>query len=161
MFVVSMKATKSHMISLIFCIALIAAMLIAALCFPAERTMIASTAASGADDAACAAYIKSLGYTAELPAVAVREIRLPDEFDESLVDYNALQQQAGFDLSAYRGQRLKLRTYDLAEHPSGTPAQVHLYVYNGLIVGGDITTEDGQAVEPLVKAEGPSTTTTT
>ncbi len=151
MFVVSMKATKSRLISLVFCIALIAAMLIAAICFPAERTMIVSGAVSGADDAACASYITSLGYTAQLPASEVREVRLPDEFDENLTDYNAVQLQAGFDLSGYRGQRVKYRTYDLAEHPSGMPAQVHIYVYNGIIIGGDVTV-DGQAPAPLCKA---------
>lgn len=156
MFVISMKASKSRLIPLIFCIALITAMLIAALCFPAERTMVTVTAVSGADDEACAAYIKSLGYTAELPAVSVREIRLPDVFDESLNAYNALQQQAGFDLSGYSGQRVKYRTYDLAEHPSGAPAQIHLYVHNGIIIGGDITTDDGNTAAPLLKTEGPS-----
>lgn len=155
MFVLSVKASKSRMIPLIFCLALIAALILAACIYPAERTMIASTAPSGHSDEACAAYIKTLGYSAELPAVSVRHIRLPDTFDKALTAYNALQTEVGFDLTDYAGMRVQYRTYDLAETPTGVPSQIHLYVYDGRIIGGDISAADGSTIAPLLKAEGP------
>ncbi len=149
MFVISMKASQRRLIPLVLCIALIAAMLIAGLCFPASRTMMTSTTVTGDSDEACAAFLTSLGLSASLPASDVREIRLPDIFDEALNTYNTLQRQAGFDLSNYAGQRVKLRTYNLNEHPSGCAAQAHIYVHNDRIIGGDIAALDGSFVAPL------------
>lgn len=150
MFVLSLKASKRRLIPTLLCVALLAAMLIATVCFPATRTMVTSTtAATGDSDEACATFLKTLGYTVELPAVSVREVLLPDDFDDTLAAYNALQQEAGFDLSLYAGQRVKYRTYDLAEHITGTAAQAHLYVYDGVIIGGDIAAVNGDFTDPL------------
>lgn len=142
MFVFSIKTSKRRLIPILLGASVIAAMVIALLCFPATRTMVTSTTA-GANDEQCAAYLRTLGYEASLPAAAVEEIRLPDRFDEALAAYNALQNSVGFDLTGYAGQRVKLRTYSLSEHPSGAGACAHLYVYDGRIVGGDITAADG------------------
>lgn len=152
MFIVSMKASKRRLIPVMLCIALIAAMLIAGLCFPASRTMMTSSVVWCADDAACATYLPTLGYQAVLPVKEVREIALPDAFDEALSAYNALQQQGGFDLSLYAGQRVKYRTYTLEEHPSGTAAVAHLYIYDDRLIGGDISAADGSFTEPLCPA---------
>ncbi len=150
MFVLSVNASKRRVIPLLLCVALAAAMLVATLVFPAARTVATTTVtAAGQTDEDCAAFLKTLGLTAELPCVSVREIRLPDSFDEHLTAYNELQKTAGFDLLGYAGQRVKYRTYDLAEHPSGLPSQVHLYTCNGMIIGGDIAAENGEFVQPL------------
>ncbi len=147
MFVLSVKATRRHILLTVLCIAAIIAVLIAGWCFPAERTMMTTaTSVNGSDDVACAAFLRSLGYEAQLPAAEVREIRLPDVFDEALNTYNALQRQVHFDLSGYAGMRVKYRTYHLDES-----AFAHLYVYNGSIIGGDITDSKG-TVLPLSKA---------
>ncbi len=156
MFVYAMKASKSRMLPLIVLVALVLAVLIALIWFPAERSMITSTTVAAARDEDCAAYLKSLGYTVELPAASVREVRLPDPFDEALTAYNALQKECGFDLSGFAGQRVKCRTYALVEHPSGTPATVHLYTYDGRVIGGDISADDGSFLEGLREVDGPS-----
>lgn len=138
MFVLSLKTSKRRLIPVVLCAAVVTAMLVALLCFPASRTMATSTA-PGSSDEACAAYLKTLGYTAVLPAAAVKEIRLPDSFDQALDAYNTLQRTVGFDLEDYAGQRVKLRTYTLTDHLSGEGACAHLYVFDGAIIGGDIT----------------------
>ena len=73
-----------------------------------------------------------------------------------LNDYNLLQQQAGFDLSGYAGQRLKYRTYELVDHPSDQLVRAHLYIYDGVIVGGDIESLAGDFVLPLCRADDDS-----
>lgn len=145
MFVVSVKASKRRLIPVMLCIALIAAMLIAGLCFPTSRTMMTAAPVAGDSDEACAMYLTSLGFNAVLPASSVREIRLPDAFDETLNAYNILQQEAGFDLSGYAGQRVKYRTYELTDGNS----LAHLYIYDGRIIGGDIASADGDTLQPL------------
>ncbi|MGN0172521.1 MAG: DUF4830 domain-containing protein [Acutalibacteraceae bacterium] len=151
MFVCSLKTTKKQLLSAAACLVLIVAMLTAAFCFPLSSPT-AVNAVTGDTDETRAAFLRSIGYEAVLPAVSVKEILLPDSFDSALADYNELQKQAGFDLSGYAGQRVKYWTYDLAEHPFGEPAQAHLYVYNGAVIGGDISaTAAGGFCEPLQK----------
>ena len=156
MFVYALKASKSRTLPLIVLIALVLAVLIALIWFPADRTMVTSAAVAADSDEDCAAYLKSLGYTVELPAASVREVRLPEPFDEALAAYNALQAESGFDLSGFAGQHVKCRTYTLAEHPSGVPATVHLYTYDGRVIGGDISADDGSFLHALQPTEGPS-----
>ena len=146
MFVVSMKASRKHLFPVLLCLVLILAMLIAGLCFPASRTMMTVAPVMGDSDEACAAYLTSLGYTPVLPAADVREIALPDVFDDTLNAYNDLQRQAGFDLSGYAGQRVKYRTYTLSDD-----RQAHIYVYKDRIVGGDIT--GNGTVSPMCKTD--------
>ena len=158
MFVYALKASKSRTLPLIVLIALVLAVIVALIWFPADRTMITSASAAVAADSDedCAAYLKSLGYTVELPAASVREVRLPDPFDDALNAYNDLQSESGFDLSGFAGQRVKCRTYTLTEHPSGIPATVHLYTYDGRVIGGDISADDGAFLHALQPTEGPS-----
>ncbi len=148
MFVISVRASARRLIPLIVCVVLIVSLLIAGLLFPASRTMVTVATIAGDTDEDCAAFLTSLDHAAVLPAASVREIVLPDVFDDTLLTYNELQQQAGFDLSDYAGQRVKYRTYTLTD---GNAA--HLYVYNGRIIGGDITASDGSAAMPLCHAE--------
>lgn len=147
MFVVSMKASSRRAIPIALCIVLIVAMLIAGLFFPASRTMMTAAPIAGDTDEACAAFLTSIGVSPVLPAVSVREIALPAVFDDNLTAYNAVQQEAGFDLRGYAGQRVKYRTYDLADDT----AQAHIYVFDGRIIGGDITAADGSSTRPLFK----------
>ena len=144
MFVLSMKASPKRLFPVLLCLVLILAMLIAGLCFPTSRTMMTAAPVMGDGDEACAAYLTSLGYAPVLPAADVREIALPDVFDDALNAYNDLQKQAGFDLSGYAGQRVKYRTYALEDDG----AQAHIYVYKDRIVGGDITSNG--TVSPLL-----------
>lgn len=152
MFVISVKASKRRLITVILCIAVITAIFIASLCFPADRTMMTKAdRVAGDSDEACAAYLKSIGYTAILPASSVREIQLPDTFDNALNAYNTLQQQAGFDLSLYAGQRVKYRTYELSDYPGDQLVLAHLYTHDGIIIGGDIESLAGDFIKPLCK----------
>jgi len=156
MFVWSVKASKSRLLPLVILIALLLAILIVGVWFPAERTMITSATPTVDSDEAGAAYLRSLGYAVELPAVSIREVRLPDSLDEALTAYNALQKQAGFDWAGFVGQRLRCRTYDLSEHPAGVKAQIHLYTYDGRVIGGDVSACDGSFIDALRPVEGPS-----
>ena len=90
------------------------------------------------------------------PAGEVREVLIPAEFDESFTAYNALQQEAGMDLSPCRGKRVKCWTYTVTNYPGDDTVQAHLYVYRDTVVGGDIssTRQDGvrQGLRPMTPA---------
>ena len=106
---------------------------------PAASVMAASRAPDGSDDAARIAYLESFGWTVEPEPVSVEELIIPNEFDETYTDYLTLQEQQGFDLTKYRGKRVKRYCYAITNYPSGEAGvQAGLLVYQGRIIGGDV-----------------------
>lgn len=144
MFVLSMKTTRMRMAAVAVVIGLL--LVIMALAGGADTRANAPIAAL--DDTARREYIASLGYTVDDAAAEVMEIELPADFDDTLREYNALQQQAGFDLDAYRGKRVKCYTYTVTGAESAAVA--HLYVYQGAVIGGDVSSATaGEFCYPL------------
>ena len=65
------------------------------------------------------AYLESYGWQVSPEAVSVEELLIPEEFDETYDQYLALQAQQGFDLTQYKGKRVKRYTYQVTNYPSG------------------------------------------
>lgn len=85
-------------------------------------------------------YIESLGWDAGITRVDVKEIRIPVDFDEVYEEYNAIQQQQGFDLRRYRAHSVRQYTYEISRTDDDpVPMLAHLLVENGVIIGADIT----------------------
>lgn len=84
------------------------------------------------------AYIRSLGWevTGE---ERCEEVSLPERFSGLYLDYLALQQRSGFDLTPYAGRTLRRCSSQVSNYP-GTSDTVFLdlLVYDGSIVGGDL-----------------------
>ena len=71
--------------------------------------------------------------------IAVEELLIPDEFDETYDQYLALQSEQGFDLTKYQGKRVKRYTYEITNYPTGeTGVQVGILVYKNTVVGGEV-----------------------
>lgn len=92
-------------------------------------------------------YISSLGITVDETCEETKEITIPSKFNDVYEDYNKLQLDAGFDLSAYMGCKVIRYTYKIAD----SEKRVDLLVFDGRVIGGDIVSYelDGQ-IEPLV-----------
>ena len=87
----------------------------------------------GSTNAKRVMYLKSKGISAENADVFSKEITIPQEFGAVYNNYNSLQKQAGFDLSNYKGEKATLYTYPLYD-----TTEVHIIVYKGVIIGGDV-----------------------
>lgn len=85
------------------------------------------------------AFLESYGWQVSPEPVAVEELLIPEEFDETYDQYLALQTGQGFDLSKYRGKRVKRYTYDVSNYPTGeTGVQAGLLIYKNTVIGGEI-----------------------
>lgn len=93
--------------------------------------------ASDTTEAACEKYLASLGYEFSKGA-EVKEITIPTEFDDVYNNYNAVQREAGFDLLPYAGQKCRVYTYELLNHPFGE-CRANIIMCRGKIIGGDIS----------------------
>lgn len=91
-------------------------------------------------------YLKGLKLYVDDDSVQSKEIVIPTEFGDVYDNYNRLQKESGFDLSKYKGKPATVYTYPLDKN-----SNVHLIVYGGQIIGGDIADVniDGE-IKPLI-----------
>ncbi len=95
---------------------------------------VKSTRIDGSTNQKRVEYIKSLKLEPDDTKVTFKETVIPQKFDETYKQYNSLQKKSGFDLTEYKSKRVTIYTYPLA---SGN-RDVHIIIYNGIIIGGDI-----------------------
>lgn len=96
------------------------------------------------DNADRLGYLEGLGWEVSPEPIAVEELLVPAQFDQSYESYLALQAGQGFDLTKYAGKRITRYTYELKNHPAGeTGAQVSLLICKNTVIGGEIFTGSG------------------
>ena len=86
-------------------------------------------------------FLKSLGLEADPESERVKDVVIPEEFDEIFENYNALQKKAGFDLEEYKGKTVKKYTYKILNYPTAEKDDIimsDLLVLDGKIIGGDV-----------------------
>ena len=82
------------------------------------------------------AYLNGCGWQVMEEPLAVEEIRIPEEMDESYRRYLELQAAQGFDLERYAGRRY---TYEVTNYPTGeSGVQANLMLYRTTVVGGEV-----------------------
>ena len=85
------------------------------------------------------AYLESFGWTVESEPIAVDELLIPEQFDETYKQYLDLLSSQGFDLTQYAGKRVKRYTYVITNYPTGEKnVQAGLLIYRDTVVGGDV-----------------------
>lgn len=87
-------------------------------------------------------FISNCGWQVEKEPVEVRDVVIPETFDEVYNSYNEIQLNQGFDLSKYAGQRVKRWTYTIKNYPNTTPEddfiRINILVSDDEIIGGDV-----------------------
>lgn len=130
--------------------ALLAAVIIIII-LAAEAASARTVFTDGATNALRTEYIRGLGYRIDDSPASSKEITVPENFSDVYLNYNKLQQKAGFDLSDYKGSKATVYTYRMTD---GSEKNINLIVCGGIIIGGDISDIcfDGD-MQPLVKKE--------
>lgn len=87
------------------------------------------------------AFLSQFGWEIQEDPVEVREVIIPEEFDDTYTAYNEIQKNQGFDLTVYAGVRVKRWTYTVKNYTGYENKEcihANVLVYDGLVVGGDI-----------------------
>ncbi|MBQ7037650.1 MAG: DUF4830 domain-containing protein [Clostridia bacterium] len=134
MFVFSVKTSYRQVLSVLGCVAVVAVAAVSAAVLPKESVAVSATRVTSSEERA--SYLRSLGVQITENSEEVREVRIPDEPDEALLQYNSLQESAGRSLTPYSGKRVRLYSYQTADG-----GRAHLYVYRDRIVAGDVELE--------------------
>ncbi len=140
MFVWSFKASKRQIISMITCAVMLIAVLVVAIMWPlGDASADTYAPVAGGKDEERIAFLTKLGYELDTQNPEVKEILIPDEFDEVFEKYNAIQKQADMDLEPYHGKRVKVWTYRVLNIPEQGEVLANVLVYKDKIIGGDIS----------------------
>lgn len=87
-------------------------------------------------------FFRQFSYIASENPVEVKEVVIPNEFDETYEEYNELQKKQGLDLTPYRGVRVKSWSYEILNYPGyeNTDGLIrgNLLTYNGVVIACDI-----------------------
>ncbi len=142
MFVFSVKTSKKQLLALVGAIAALVILIVAAVVFPGGSSEATAAPVRAKDATARLLFLRGLGYEVDPDSEEVREVLIPDRFDETFEAYNVLQRQAGMDLAPYHGKRVKRWTYTVLNYPTAVSGDskvlAHLYIYKDKIIGGDI-----------------------
>lgn len=85
-------------------------------------------------------YLKSLGWEFNTNFTE-KEVKIPAEFNDTYTRYNDIQKSQGFDLSKYKGETVKVYTYNLTNYKGYENRDciyANLLVYNNILIGGDV-----------------------
>ena len=98
-------------------------------------------------------FIENLGFFVDGTFMEeVKEVEIPYKFSDVYEEYNGLQQKGGYSLKEYCGKKVKHYTLKLKDK-TRSDVYAHLLVYNGYVIGGDISAiavADGYML-PLIK----------
>lgn len=114
---------------------------ISALCLIAVIVGFCSSRSDGKTDgtnAICVSFLKEkkVKLAAESPQ-SIENTLLPQEFPETVLQYNELQKKQGFDLSDFAGKTVTKYTYTVKDKARDDVVAV-VFVYSGKIIGGDL-----------------------
>ena len=85
------------------------------------------------------AYLEGYGWLVKPEPIAVEELLIPKEFDETYSEYLELQSAQGFDLSKYRGKRVKRYAFEILNYPTGeSGVQAGILIYKNTVIGGEV-----------------------
>lgn len=141
MMIYTAKLNKKLLFSVLAVIVIVALALIFGLPKGNEsRTTMSS--AKLEDEGDVLEFIRGLGYSTDDDTLVCKEVVIPEEFDETYENYNALQKSCGFDLEKYKGKTVSLYTCGLLDHPESENVMVEVMVYKKKPVGGSVYTKD-------------------
>ncbi len=149
MFIYAVKSSKKKLAvigaAVAVLIVLLAVILVRAGSTPSSAATGEASVRAGNEEERIA-FLSQYGWDVAEDPVRVEEVLIPEEFDDVYTQYNAIQLEQGFDLTAYKGCRAKRWTYTILNYPEPDGVQptdgsirANLLVYDGAVIGGDVS----------------------
>lgn len=87
------------------------------------------------------AYLATFGWSVNAEPTETQKVKIPDTTDNKVfARYNDLQKSQGFDLTEFTGKEVMRYVYEILNYPNASdPVYASILVYDGQIIGGDIT----------------------
>ncbi len=139
MFVLTAKLSKSKLLAA--GVILIAAVLLIVLLATADVSPAENAKPAGGTNEERVAFLATFGWSVNAEPKETQKVRIPDTADnEVFARYNELQKSQGYDLTAYAGKEVTRYVYEILNYPDASaPVYASVLVYDGVIIGGDVT----------------------
>lgn len=143
MFIFTARVTRKRLIAGAAALIIICGAAIAVSSLDSDQSVGAAATASAPKKVSSnedrIAYLEHFGWQVAPEPLAVEELLIPEEFDETYTEYLKLQESQGFDLTKYCGKRVKRCTYEITNYPTGeTGVQGALLIYKKQVIGGEV-----------------------
>ncbi len=86
-------------------------------------------------------FVSQFGWEVSEEPVEIKEVIIPEEFDDTYVAYNEIQKSQGLDLTEYAGKRAKRWTYIIKNYEGYEDSEcihINLLVHDNKVIGGDV-----------------------
>ena len=85
-------------------------------------------------------FLTGFGWEINTEPVRMQNVTVPKEDSEVFKRYNELQKSQGYDLTPFRGKQVARYVYEILNYPNADgPVYATLFVYQGKVIGGDVT----------------------
>lgn len=144
MFILSVRSNKKKKILALAVIALVVVAATAAVLHsraePQAKSANKTYSLSAATNDQRIAFFRQFGWEVDSEPVGVNDVKIPETFDDVYLAYNNIQQEQGLDLEPYRGLTCSQWIYNVTNFPEEESMRGTLLVYNGRVIGGDLST---------------------
>ncbi len=139
MFVLTAKLSKPKLIAA--GVLLLTAVVLIVLLAMSGGDALAQEAPLGGTNDERVAYLATFGWSVNAEPTEAQSVRIPDTAEnEVFARYNDLQRSQGFDLTDFAGKEVMRYVYEILNYPDAKePVYACVLVYEGKIIGGDIT----------------------
>lgn len=136
MFVLTAKVSKTKIAAIVTLI--IAAVVLAVILLAAKSDRPKEE--NGDTNERRVAFLAGYGWEVNVQPVQTQTVTVPKKDSEVFSRYNELQRSQGFDLTQFAGKTVNRYVYEILNYPGATePVYATVFVYEGKIIGGDIT----------------------
>lgn len=85
-------------------------------------------------------FLSQFGWKVDSEPIEISTVTIPEKFNDVYNSYNEIQLEQGLDLHNYEGKECRRVTYRITNYPeSEQQVNANLLIYNGYVVGGDIS----------------------
>ena len=146
MFVISIKSDKLKKIVIVALAVVLT--IIGGIIYVSKQEIVPANTVAGINMKATTndertAFFEQFGWQVKQEPVEVKEVVIPEDFDDVYTQYNNIQNEQGLDLELFKGVRVKYWSYEIENYPgyenSDGKIRGNLLIYNGVIIGGDIS----------------------
>lgn len=88
------------------------------------------------------AFFKQFGWDVKSEPTSSGEVTIPEKFNDVYTTYNNIQKEQGLDLLPYAGKTVEQWIYDVTNYPQQQNMRATILVYNGRVIGGDLSTPE-------------------
>lgn len=149
MFVISVKSSKLKKVGLIaltFVLVTIGAVYYVSLGNEKPVANLNGIVMKASDSEERLAFFSQFGWELNEEPCEVKEVIIPNEFDDVYTKYNEIQKEQGLDLEKYKGARVKMWSYEILNYPgyenSGGVIRGNILVLDGIVIGGDVSSTE-------------------